>query len=162
MLLCKHEKSRSGARAAARGASLLPIFGRIRQNTDSRNAAGDEDMKQLTPSQLERLKQLITEGREDLFYSWRIWRDHIKPEVFRLDKTLCQKCKTRGKVKRATVAHHVKHLRDAPELAASIFDPDTGERQIISLCKSCHEEEHPEALRPPKEPAQPLTAERWD
>lgn len=119
-------------------------------------------MKQLTPSQLERLKQLITEGREDLFYSWRIWRDHIKPEVFRLDKTLCQKCKTRGKVKRATVAHHVKHLRDAPELAASIFNPDTGERQIISLCKSCHEEEHPEALRPPKEPAQPLTAERWD
>lgn len=79
-----------------------------------------------------------------------------------MDRWECQKCKRRGKYSRAVLVHHRKHLTDRPDLALSIFDPDTGERQLESLCKACHEEEHPESLRAPT-PAKPqVTAERWD
>ena len=57
--------------------------------------------------------------------------------------------------------HHVKHLRQRPDLALSIWDPDTGARQLVTVCKACHEREHPESLRR-SVPAAPLTAERWD
>lgn len=58
--------------------------------------------------------------------------------------------------------HHVKHLKDRPDLALSIWDSETGERQLETLCKFCHEEEHPESLRQFKPMATPLTLERWD
>ena len=60
------------------------------------------------------------------------------------------------------LVHHVKRLKDRPDLALSIIDPATGERQLISVCKDCHEMLHPESQRQffPKEP--PVTVERWD
>lgn len=116
----------------------------------------------LTEKQLQTLRDLIRDGKEDRFYSWRIWRDHVQPAVLALDKEPgCKKCRARGRYSRPVIAHHVKPLRSAPELAVSIYDPDTGERQIIGLCKRCHEEEHPESLQSFKR-SEPLTVERWD
>lgn len=115
----------------------------------------------ITPKRLDQLRKLIQAGREDRFYWWPEWRS-LQPEVLKLDRWECQNCKARGKYARAVLVHHVKHLRDRPDLALSVWDPDTGERQLVSLCKACHEDEHPEALRQKHAAKPPLTAERWD
>ena len=110
---------------------------------------------------LRQLRELIAQGREWLFYSWPEWKSK-RAEVLQLDRNECQRCRAKGRYKRGTIVHHVKHLRDRPDLALSITDPDTGERQLVTVCKSCHEAEHPEAFwqNLPKTP--PLTEERWD
>ena len=102
---------------------------------------------------------LISSGREHEFYLWGAWKA-IRQKVLSLDHYECQTCKAKGKYAKATIVHHVKHLKDRPDLALSIWDGD--ERQLISLCKSCHEAEHPESQRQYKNICAPVTAERWD
>ena len=121
----------------------------------------------MKPSQLERLRRLIDAGEEARFYSWKDWKRLAATVKTRIDRGECQKCKARGKYAPAAVVHHVKHLSDRPDLALSIYDPETKERQLISLCRACHELEHPERLRQQQTQAQgaaakPLTEERWD
>ena len=115
----------------------------------------------ISPARLAELAALLSSGQEYRFYSWPEWRG-LRSEVLRLDHFECQHCKARGRFRKGRIVHHVKHLRDRPDLALSVFDPDTGARQLETLCKTCHELEHPESQRQyaPKSP--PLTAERWD
>lgn len=110
---------------------------------------------------LAQLRELIAEGREAEFYSWGEWKA-LRPDVLRLDNRECQRCKQRGRYRRAHIVHHVKHLRKRPDLALSIWDTDTGERQLISVCKQCHEELHPESQRQYRRFYAPVTVERWD
>lgn len=115
----------------------------------------------MTQQQLARLTQLIAAGNVDAFYHWTAW-ERLRDSVLALDHYECQMCKARGRYSRAVVVHHVKHLRDRPDLALSIWDGHT--RQLVSLCKACHELCHPERIQrwrygPRK--AQ-LTPERWD
>lgn len=110
---------------------------------------------------LRQLAGLIQEGRKHLFYSWPEWL-RLREEVLDLDHHECQRCKARGRYSRAVLVHHVKHLEERPDLALSIRDPDTGERQLMSVCRQCHDELHPEALRKFSNRRRPLTAERWD
>lgn len=116
----------------------------------------------ISPSRLAQLRGLIDQDAEAQFYWWPEWRTRMRPDVLALDRYECQLCKARGRYARATIVHHVKHLRDRPDLALSVWDLETGERQLVSVCKACHEREHPEALVQfaPKSP--PLTVERWD
>ena len=117
----------------------------------------------MTNKQLEQLRKLIDSGEEDKFYSWKSWKRLSAVVRTRLDNSECQKCKDRGKYAPAVLVHHVKHLQDRPDLALSVYDPDTKERQLISLCRPCHELEHPERLRPQRGAAEKLlTEERWD
>ena len=102
---------------------------------------------------------LISSGREHEFYLWGAWKA-IRQKVLSLDHYECQTCKAKGKYAKATIVHHVKHLKDRPDLALSIWDGD--ERQLVSLCKACHEAEHPESQRQYKIIRAPVTAERWD
>lgn len=108
---------------------------------------------------LKRLVALITSGQEYQFYSWSCWL-RTRAEVLKMDHYECQRCKARGRYSKAVLVHHVKHLKDRPDLALSIWDGE--ERQLVSVCKKCHEELHPESQRQffPKE--SPVTAERWD
>lgn len=116
----------------------------------------------ITPSQLARLRALIDAEQEYKFYSWKSWK-RLSAKVRAIDRNECRLCKARGKYTPAEIVHHVKHLRDRPDLALSVYDPDTEERQLISLCRACHELEHPERLRPTASAAaKPLTEERWD
>lgn len=121
-------------------------------------------LDKISPTRLDQLRKLTATGREDLFYSWSEWAgpDGVRQAVLKLDNCECQICKARGKYSRGSIVHHVKHLRERPDLALSIFDPDTGERQLVTVCKACHEEEHPESLRRCASSKAPLTAERWD
>lgn len=115
----------------------------------------------ISPTRLDALHRLIDRGQEARFYWWPEWQT-TRAAVLKMDRYECQACKARGRYSRGTIVHHVKHLRERPDLALSIYDPDTGERQLVTVCKSCHEEEHPESLRRFESTAPPITVERWD
>ena len=97
----------------------------------------------------------------DYFYRSPAWKS-LRLQVLKLDHYECQLCKQRGRYRKAVIVHHVKRLKDRPDLALSIYDPDTKERQLISVCKACHEREHPESQRQYAPKAEPVTKERWD
>lgn len=116
----------------------------------------------ISPTRLAQLRELIQAGRQAEFYSWSEWRA-LRPDVLAMDHHECVRCReTRRKFRRAKIVHHVKHLEVRPDLALSVWDPETGERQLISVCKQCHEELHPESQRQFKHIRAPLTRERWD
>ena len=118
-------------------------------------------LARISPTRLDQLRGLISHGREALFYWWPEW-EALREGVLKMDRGECQVCKARGRYRRGAIVHHVKHLRDRPDLALSVWDPDTGERQLVTVCKACHEEAHPESLRRCSPSAAPITAERWD
>ena len=113
----------------------------------------------ITDARLSQLTSLIQSGNEHDFYLWPEWKT-IRKQVLRLDKWECQIHKSRHRHKHATIVHHVKHLKDRPDLALSIYD--NGGRQLISVCKQCHELLHPESQRQYRPSKPPITAERWD
>lgn len=107
---------------------------------------------------------LIEGGREHEFYCSTAWR-RKRAEILRRDKYECQICKSRGKYRRAELVHHVNHLKDRPDLAlADTYPGEDGQerRQLISVCKECHETVcHPERMK--KESKKKFsTEERWD
>lgn len=110
---------------------------------------------------LRQLQALLASGLSRRFYDWPEW-EQVRDDVLRLDHWECQGCKARHRYQMAALVHHVKHLKDRPDLALSVFDPDTGERQLVSLCRACHEEQHPERIRRPAPRPPPVTEERWD
>lgn len=117
----------------------------------------------ISPARLEELEALIQEGREHEFYLWPEWRnphDGVRIQVLRLDRFECQVCKRKGRYSKATIVHHIKHLKRHPKLALSIYVG--GQRQLESVCFDCHEDYHPERLPKASTPAEPLTPERWD
>lgn len=117
----------------------------------------------MTAEDIAFVKACIQENRVHDFYVWGKWKAK-RHEILDRDKNECQECKKRGKYRAAELVHHVKHLRDHPELALSdtYIDPDGKEhRQLISVCKDCHETVcHPERLRR-KEKKKFWTPERW-
>ena len=115
----------------------------------------------ITEMQLIKLRRMIANGTSDVFYSCSHWIK-LREKVLELDRRECQLCKAKGRYRRAQIVHHVKHLKDRPDLALSIYD--NGERQLISVCKQCHEEEHPERMirYSYKRKSEPVTEERWD
>ena len=90
---------------------------------------------------MDKLTDLIAQGREGEFYRSRTWK-RVAHEVRQIDRNECQLCKACGRYSRGEIVHHIKHLRDRPDLAMDIYDPITGERQLITVCKRCHEREH--------------------
>lgn len=110
---------------------------------------------------LRQLQDLIAAGTASRFYDWPEW-EQARSEALRMDLGECQLCKARRRYGKAVLVHHVKHLKDRPDLALSVFDPDTGARQLVSLCRACHEEQHPERMRGAAPRPAPLTEERWD
>ena len=109
----------------------------------------------MSPELLLKLKQWIASGDPRPFYRTHAWKKKRR-EVLGIDNFECQWCKKKGFFEPATTVHHVKELNDYPELALSVWVGD--ERQLISLCRLCHEQEHEHGNKK-KEP--PLTKERW-
>ena len=115
----------------------------------------------ITPMQLRQLLLWIQKGEEHRFYLTGWWKAKCR-EVKRIDRNECQICKhVYKRFRRGTIVHHIKHLKDRPDLALSIYDPDTGERQLVLVCKRCHEDQHPESLRK-KSTVKFFPEERWD
>ena len=108
------------------------------------------------------IKKIVASGDVSLFYRTYDWKRR-RAEVMALDKRECQHCKAKGKYTPAKLVHHVNHLRDRPELALSIWYVDgmgVKRRQLVSLCDTCHEEQHPERMRQYK-PKEHVTKEMW-
>lgn len=119
---------------------------------------------ELSATDMRRIVTWIAAGNAHAFYVWSKWLT-VREEVLRYDKHECQHCKARGRYKKAVLVHHVKHLKARPDLALSIWDTQSGAqvRQLVSLCKQCHEAEHPERMCTKRgEKRVPLTIERWD
>lgn len=113
----------------------------------------------MVQEQLEYIKKCIEEDVHK-FYVWGPWKK-VRKEVLKLDHGECWLCKQKGIYRRATTVHHVNHLKKHPELALSIWYEWKGKkkRNLISLCRECHEEVH--GYRKSKQ-EEPLTEERWD
>lgn len=125
----------------------------------AREESRKSDPVRLTTRDTKWLLHLLETGGEHSFYTWAKWQRE-RAYVLAQDHYDCQVCKARGRRRQATIVHHVKHLRDRPDLALSMWDGK--ERQLVSVCKACHEDAHPESFRQ-TEPAHGFqTEERWD
>ena len=113
----------------------------------------------ISPLRLRELAALLQSGEEWRFYSWGEWRA-CRREVLRLDRYECQRCKAAGRYSRAEIVHHIEPLRNRPDLALSIWNGEN--RQLISVCKRCHEALHPESRRQNESEKASITDERWD
>lgn len=111
---------------------------------------------------IETLQLMVAAGTSDSFYDWAEWL-RMRDKVLAMDRNECQHCKAKHRYKKAIIVHHVKYLKDRPDLALSIFDPDTGERQLVSLCRACHEAQHSDRrCKPCNRAKRFVTRERWD
>lgn len=105
------------------------------------------------------IRELIAAGNLHAFYASRTWVK-LRAEVLTEDKYECQRCKSRGYYARANTVHHARHVRKYPELALSktyIDEQGKEKRNLISLCRDCHEEAH--GFR--RQQQKSLTEERW-
>ena len=76
------------------------------------------------------------------FYHTKEWSKK-RAEILKRDHNACVICRQRGRYSKANTVHHVKHLKDTPELALT-------DSNLISLCAACHEDMHPEFRYKPK------------
>lgn len=117
---------------------------------------------------VEWIRYLYSIDRIDKFYHSKYFK-HIKNEVLSDQHYECQRCKEKGKlsivkptIKRSGVVHHVKEVRDYPELALSKYYTDRfgmKHKQLIVLCNKCHEEVHERYTKNTKENL--VNVERW-
>lgn len=70
------------------------------------------------------------------FYNSDAWKKCRSLALIR-DNYLCQECLKCGDITPAVMVHHIKEREDHPELALVLDN-------LISLCNSCHNKEHPE------------------
>ena len=93
-------------------------------------------------------------------YNNQTWRN-LRIKILAQDKYECQICRANKRYAPAVIVHHVNHADARPDLFLSQFYADadgTLQRNLVSLCRDCHEREHNNLgkLRPA-----PLTPERW-
>ena len=89
------------------------------------------------------------------FYKSRPWRKKRK-EMLRRDNNECQRCKSLGRYSKAVVVHHIKHLKDRPDLALE-------DDNLMPLCEACHNSwAHPEKLKKHQvNRREHITVEQW-
>jgi len=107
--------------------------------------------------------KLLNEGKDCVFYNSRGWRN-LAREIKRSHNNECQLCKKRGKVSPAHTVHHVKHLRERPDLAYSrLYEDENGNKQVqlLSVCFTCHELIHGRLTKAEPKRKQFINQERW-
>lgn len=93
----------------------------------------------MTEQYLTWLKGLIDNNDLSPFYQSKEFRK-ISGRVLREQKE-CQICKQEHRYGPAEIAHHRFRVKEYPELALSVFTSD-GERNIIAVCRECHNKIH--------------------
>ncbi len=97
------------------------------------------------------INKLIQYHNIKAFYNNVLW-ECVRAEALERDNNECQKCKSNGTYSKAQCVHHKEHVRKRPDLALTLDN-------LISLCNSCHDEEHPEKFN--NKPKPQLNQERW-
>lgn len=111
-------------------------------------------MNLMTPKLLTELKKLIANNEVHKFYWWKQWK-FLRARVRKRDRNECQRCKRNGDQSRAEVVHHIKEVKDYPELALDMNNCE-------ALCKACHNIIHPEKLgKYKKQKKRFVNEERW-
>ena len=89
------------------------------------------------------IRQLIRNGCEENFYNDRYWRS-LSQAVIAEHHGECVMCKYAKRLRPATLVHHVRHLKEYPELAYSRTYTAEGveHMQLMPLCHDCHERIH--------------------
>lgn len=82
------------------------------------------------------LKELIRLDNINKFYKCKEWRA-LRLKALDRDKNECQQCKERGYFGHAECVHHIKEVKDYPELALELYN-------LKCLCNKCHNITHPE------------------
>jgi 5-methylcytosine-specific restriction enzyme A len=102
---------------------------------------------------LQTIIQLIKEDKLVKFYQSKAWRG-LRLKALQRDNYECQVCKRRGKVSPAQNVHHIKEVKQYPELALVLDN-------LESICIPCHNEEH-DRLKDYQKPKQKFwNDERW-
>lgn len=86
----------------------------------------------------------VREGNVMKFYKSKEWLS-LRLKIIARYNHECYHCKLEGKVGRPQYVHHIKHLKDYPELGLE-------ESNLMPLCFHHHEQQHPERLKEPFEP----------
>lgn len=105
------------------------------------------------------LEELIEKDELWRFYKSREFRA-LRKQILKDDHYECQICKRPN----ATTVHHVQFVRKHPELALSKYYWYQGKkyRNLISVCKECHNALHPEKRRGKERSCNhQVTQERW-
>lgn len=106
---------------------------------------------------LARIKAWSGEEKKNL-YRTRVWQK-IAKIIKAYDRNECVCCREAGKHSAAQLVHHVKNVKEHSDLALSTTYTEDGKvyRQLVSVCKQCHEREHEKDSEMKVE----LTIERW-
>lgn len=105
----------------------------------------------LSPERLTWLKDLITQDKVVKFYQWSAWRS-LRQQALKRDNYECQTCKRAGKYSKAQNVHHLKEVKQHPELALTLDN-------LECICIICHNKEH-ERLEKVR-PIRFTNVERW-
>lgn len=116
----------------------------------------------MTKLELEKwIKELIRENKLNRFYMSKEFLK-LKKEVLEEQHYECQICKEAGKITKADTVHHVQFVRKHPRLALSKYYTYKGKqyRNLIAVCKACHNKLHPEKCKTKKK-EKFTNEERW-
>lgn len=94
------------------------------------------------------INNLIRINKIVLFYKNKRWK-HLRLEVLKEQHGECQMCKGKGLFEPATMVHHIKYVKDHPQLALT-------KSNLMSLCDECHYQIHHT-----NEPKKQLNEEKW-
>lgn len=94
------------------------------------------------------INKLIQYNNIKAFYNSALWQ-HLRHEVLDEQHHECQICKGKGLYNKAETVHHIKYVRQHPELALTRVN-------LMSVCEECHYNIHHRAESKPQ-----LNVERW-
>jgi 5-methylcytosine-specific restriction enzyme A len=80
------------------------------------------------------IRKLIKENNLMKFYKGKDWMK-LRQEALERDHYECQVCKSKGKYRAAECVHHMKEVKQHPELALTL-------NNLQSLCNQCHNDVH--------------------
>lgn len=80
------------------------------------------------------INKLIRYKNIKAFYKNSKWLE-LRAEVLDDERDECQICKVNGGYSEAVTVHHIKYVREHPELALT-------RSNLMSVCKECHYEIH--------------------
>jgi 5-methylcytosine-specific restriction enzyme A len=83
---------------------------------------------------IEELIKLIKEDNLMKFYKGKDW-NALRLKALKRDNHECQLCKGKGKYRKADCVHHMKEVKEHPELALTLDN-------LQCLCNNCHNEVH--------------------
>ena len=99
------------------------------------------------------LIELIKTNRLMKFYKSKEWRQ-MRIKALQRDNYECCMCRDKGKYRKADCVHHIKEVKEYPELSLT-FD------NLMSLCNTCHNEVHDRLDKIEKKKPKFLNEERW-